>query len=80
MELKIECYTVNRDFSTEILHPCSQQQMSIPELLCYQKLCTLLALSLIRHCSGLSSALNMKILSENTTEALSNTRGIMIHI
>lgn len=54
--------------------------MSIPELLCYQKVCTLLALSLIRHCSGLSSALNIKILSENTTEALSNTRGIMIHI
>lgn len=54
--------------------------MSIPELLCYQKVCTLLALSLIRHCSGLSISLNMKILSENKTEALSNTRGIMLHI
>jgi len=54
--------------------------MSIPELLCYQKVCTLLALPLIRYCSGLSIALNVKILSENKTEALSNTRGIMIHI
>lgn len=54
--------------------------MSIPELLCYWKVCTLLALSLIRHCSCLSIILNMKILSENKTEAQSNTRGIALHI
>lgn len=54
--------------------------MSIPKVLCYQKVCTLFALSLIRHCSGLSITPNKKIQSENKTEALSNSRGIMIHI
>lgn len=54
--------------------------MSIPELLCNEKVCTLLALSLISHCSCLSITQNTKILSESQTEAPGNTRGITLHI